>query len=249
MKKSLAVICALAVLLTSICGTFMLASANDTEAPSLVVMPTHNGVTLDGGTTDDLTTVVSGGKAGSVPNTANLPFMSLFEITNAHQAASSSRDINITPAAGKGAIIYVDAPSIGEALRLGVYVVHENGTAYKYGYHNWYTLREGDTNFRGASVMNYGVDVNGFKGYIYIPFAVLNQNTAGNVTNGSKVTGVQIHTAIGTIPANDSLVLSAPVIVAGDVDASDSNVSLPIVTFLSQGMSKHTCFVSDGKNA
>ena len=58
MKKSLAVICALAVLLTSICGTFMLASANDTTNATDVVLPSN----------------VSGATANGVENTLGIPF-------------------------------------------------------------------------------------------------------------------------------------------------------------------------------
>ena len=205
-----------------------------TDPNATVVMPTD---------------VIVGTGANIVGNTANIPFDNLYEITAAHQSASTNRIINIAPAAGKGAIFYVDAPNIGEALRLGVYVIHENGTAYRYGYHNWYTLKEGDTNWRSAGVMNYGVDVSGFTGYVYIPFALLNQNTGEIVTTGSKITSVQIHTAVGTIPANESLVISAPIIVKGDVDADTSNLALPSAVSVITSSGEYKFFETSGSSS
>ncbi|MBO7217868.1 MAG: hypothetical protein J6V50_04125, partial [Clostridia bacterium] len=193
------------------------------------------------------TTVVSGGKANSIANRANLPFSNLFEITNAQQAASSHRDIKITPAAGKGAIIYVDAPNIGSVLRLGVYVLHENGAAYRYGdasKYDWFALKEGDTEWQVADVINYGVDVNAFKGYIYIPFVRLDQNAGGIVTSGSKITGIRVYneTDKGVIPTYDSLKISAPVIVSGDVDANISAPELPSVEKVTDGANEYRYF-------
>ena len=158
MKKLIAIILSVVVLVTSVISMSMLtAFAADVE--STAVIPTiDNSAGLE-----------------TVDNTANIPFDKLLKITANGDHTVDFRDFST----GDGIAFYIEN-NTGAPFFPGTYYLN-SADGGKYAAYassaNWYMLDEGDTEWTAISIDTKGYCApvpNGFKGYVYLPISTSN---------------------------------------------------------------------------
>ena len=195
MKKLIAILCAVAVLATSLFGALVFtAVAEETVTPvaegdvleDTVIMPTYLdefGNELNIFTTNETipSSVINFPGVSTVKNTAVLPFTALFKIT-AGTDLNYHTELRVKAAAGKGALIYVEMPESadGKEVRFSTQFKIRDGqtgrvaSRHQYADKKWYFLGENDTAWTSKTISYYGIPLaSGFKGYVYIPLSTV----------------------------------------------------------------------------
>ena len=216
MKKILAIVCAIAVFVSSLSGALIFTFADpaeQTEEGSAITLPAvkdAEGKLISLYPDTDLTGlgVVGSDKIDVVKNTTDLPFTSLY-------AATGSDAVNFAPVEAKGhkgIMMYVEIPDIGpvthtydnsneyttDQFRFGLtFMGYEKTTPdesrgiYQYG-GTMYSMPVGDSQWTAESMEFYGMQLEyGFKGYVYFPFANFTAEDH-NFTEDTVITSVTI---------------------------------------------------------
>ncbi len=261
MKKSLAIICAVAVLITSLCGTFLLSNASGSTS-TVVQLPTYvdasgNPVTQTAGSApnaDVFKTKISYKEMSvnvlEAPDTL-LPLPDLFEVgTTAEGWHDFQINVKKASSLSKGLMVYMEAPVVegGFSPQITIKTTNEeNSSVYSHAANNtgtWYTLADGQSEWTAVPVQSdkgYGPIVpSGFKGYLYVPF---DDNNFSNKPSNKYLTGIYLwvtRTRDGydcPIPEGQSLVISAPI----SVTAVESN-NLPSAAKVTDGTTEYDYF-------
>ncbi len=214
MKKYLAILLSVVLLLTSIISTSMFtASADGIES------------------TADIPTIVDSAGLATVDNTANLPFDKLLKIT-----ANGDHTVDFSDfATGDGIAFYIEN-NTGAPFFPGTYWLKSdagvNYAAFSSS-EDWYILDEGDTEWTAISIdpKGYCAPVpNGFKGYVYLPIStskILSRQggALGTIANSSikwVSMGYGMWANYASAVSGGSALVSAPFAVNGIVDGLPS---------------------------
>lgn len=240
MKKSLAIICAVAVLITTLCGTFLLSSASAGEYSEAVIP----GFATNHGKGEAITPVIgeavgedvilkSGGGATIgkfAENTSSIPFPALIEFGHDDVVPSEWGSyfnfyLDDTAVAGKGYIFYVEAPA-STPFSIYAYGSYNDNQMFRGNAGNgavpyMYALEEDDTEWQQLSYASNGYRVEvpaGFKGYVYSPFRFLSSSNYANTPKASAgdLIDCGFYNGFITINEGEKALLSAPIIVAGN---------------------------------